>query len=88
MLSVFVSRETWGLVTQASCAVLQTGWSVYGGLPGAKFLTYSDERIERFTSEKVKREAAQRRPAQSERKKRAFPVRRQVVWFEMQSISN
>ena len=36
---------------------------------------------------KVKREAAaQRRPAQSERKNRAFSAKRQAVWFEMQSI--
>ncbi|MDM8216396.1 hypothetical protein QUW15_09590 [Desulfovibrio piger] len=38
---------------------------------------------------KVKREAAaQRRPAQSERKNRVFSAKRQAVWFEMQSISN
>ena len=37
---------------------------------------------------KVKRKAAaQRRPAQSERKNRVFSAKRQAVWFEMQSIS-
>ena len=41
------------------------------------------------TLKKVKREAAaQRRPAKSERKNRAFSAKRQAVWFEMQSISN
>ena len=41
------------------------------------------------TLKKEKREAAaQRRPAQSERKNRAFSAKRQAVWFEMQSISN
>ena len=41
------------------------------------------------TLKKVKREAAaQRRPARSERKNRAFSAKRQAVWFEMQSISN
>ena len=47
--------------------------------------------IERFTFEKgeVKREAAaQRRPAQSERKNRAFSAKRQAVWFETQRVSN
>ncbi|HIX41341.1 MAG TPA: hypothetical protein H9857_11185, partial [Candidatus Desulfovibrio intestinigallinarum] len=38
---------------------------------------------------KVNREAAsQRRPALSERKKFRFFVKRQAVWFEMDSISN
>ncbi|WP_300801591.1 hypothetical protein [uncultured Desulfovibrio sp.] len=38
---------------------------------------------------KVKREAAaQRRPAQSERKNRVFSAKRQAVWFETQSVSN
>ena len=41
------------------------------------------------TLKKVKREAAaQRRPAKSERKNRAFSAKRQAVWFEMQRISN
>ena len=36
------------------------------------------------TLKKVKREAAaQRRPAQSERKNRVFSAKRQTVWFEM-----
>ncbi len=44
---------------------------------------------ERSTFEKGKtRGGAQRRPAQSERKNRAFPAKRQAVWFEMHSISN
>ena len=38
---------------------------------------------------KAKREAAaQRRPAQSERKNRAFSTKRQAVCFETQSVSN
>ena len=38
---------------------------------------------------KVKREAAAlRRPAESERKNRAFSAKRQAVWFERRSISN
>ena len=38
---------------------------------------------------KGKREAAaQRRPAQSERKNRVFSAKRQAVWFGTQSVSN
>ena len=45
--------------------------------------------LERFNFEKVKREAAaQRRPAQSERKNRVFSAKRQAVWFETQYVSN
>ena len=37
----------------------------------------------------LKREAAaQRRPAQSERKNRVFSAKRQAVWFETRSVSN
>ena len=45
---------------------------------------------ERFAIEKdgTRGGAAQRRPAQSERKNRAFSAKRQAVWFEMRSISN
>ena len=43
-------------------------------------------RIECFSFEKGRREAEQRRPAQSERKNRAFFAKRQAVWFEMGSI--
>ena len=32
--------------------------------------------------------AAQRRPAKSERKNRAFSAKRQAVWFETHSVSN
>ena len=32
--------------------------------------------------------AAQRRPAQKERKNRFFSAKRQAVWFETQSVSN
>ena len=32
--------------------------------------------------------AAQRRPAQSERKNRVFSAKRQAVWFETHSVSN
>ncbi|HIX39525.1 MAG TPA: hypothetical protein H9857_01735, partial [Candidatus Desulfovibrio intestinigallinarum] len=53
-----------------------------GGLP-------SDELQSVSTLKKVKREAAaQRRPARSERKNRAFSAKRQAVWFGMRSISN
>ena len=31
---------------------------------------------------------AQRRPARSERKNRAFSAKRQAVWFETRSVSN
>ena len=42
-----------------------------------------------FLLKKVKREeAAQRRPAQSERKNRVFSVKRQAVWFETQRVSH
>ena len=53
--------------------------------------------IERFTFEKGETRgggtappeaAAQRRPAQSERKNRAFSAKRQAVWFETQRVSN
>ncbi|MDM8217100.1 hypothetical protein QUW15_13215, partial [Desulfovibrio piger] len=41
------------------------------------------------TLKKVKREAAaQRRSAQSERKKTVFSAKRQAVWFETHSVSN
>ena len=39
--------------------------------------------------EKAEREtAAQRRPAQRERKNRVFSAKRQAVWFETRSVSN
>ncbi len=45
--------------------------------------------LERVPFEEVKREAAaQRRPAQSERKNRVFSAKRQAVWFETRSVSN
>ena len=41
------------------------------------------------TLKKMKREAAaQRRPARSERKNRAFSAKRQAVWFETHAVSN
>ncbi|MCI7569288.1 MAG: hypothetical protein MSH25_08000 [Desulfovibrio sp.] len=33
-------------------------------------------------------QAAQRRPARSERKNRVFSAKRQAVWFETHSVSN
>ncbi|HIX39305.1 MAG TPA: hypothetical protein H9857_00570 [Candidatus Desulfovibrio intestinigallinarum] len=45
--------------------------------------------LERFSFEKGERQtAAQRRPAQSERKNRVFSAKRQAVWFETHSVSN
>ena len=45
--------------------------------------------LERFTFEKGEmRGGGPRRPAQSERKNRAFSAKRQAVWFETQRVSN
>ena len=61
-----------------------------GGLGGREKLLA----LERFNFEKGEtrrrrhKTAAQRRPAQSERKNCAFSAKRQAVWFEMRSISN
>ena len=45
-------------------------------------------RSERFSFEKIKREAAtQRRPTRRERKNSAFSAQRQAAWFETQRVS-
>ena len=57
------------------------GWQAGDVLPGRVAMSVSPLK-------KVKREAAaQRRPAQSERKNRVFSAKRQAVWFETQRVS-
>ena len=57
--------------------------------PSCPCLPGSTQHMSVSALKKVKREGgAQRRPAQSERKNRAFSAKRQAVWFGMRSIPN
>ena len=58
-----------------------------GKPPGSLGRRHSLKSILSFSKAKCE-SAAQRRPAQSERKNRAFSAKRQAVWFGMRSISN